>query len=110
MGLAYGACCSLVAHELAVLPHALVDLARLVDQLAPARPLAVDPVAQVVVAIRVDVPTVAVIDVILELALVDDVVDLLANARHLTIGSELHDDVLVVLALAKGESLINWLT
>ena len=95
------------AYELAVLPHALVDLARLVDQLAPARPLAVDPVAQVVVAIRVDVPTVAVIDVILELALVDDVVDFFAHTLHSSVWSNLPDDEFVESALAKLEALVD---
>ena len=36
-------------------------------------------------------------------------IDLLADTCNLTIGAKLTDDVSIVLALAKGHALINWL-
>ena len=96
--------------ELAVLPHTFVDLAALVDEFAPTRALAVDPIAQVVIAVGIDVSTVAVVNVVLELSFVDDVVDFLADALHSAICSDLTDDVFVEPTLAELETLIDGLT
>ena len=96
--------------ELAVLPHTFVDLAALVDEFAPTRALAVDPIAQVVIAVGIDVSTVAVVNVVLELSFVDDVVDFLADALHSAICSDLTDDVFVEPALAELETLAAGLT
>ena len=96
--------------ELAVLPHTFVDLAALVDEFAPTRALAVDPIAQVVIAVGIDVSTVAVVNVVLELSFVDDVVDFLADALHSAICSDLTDDVFVEPALAELETLVDGLT
>lgn len=98
------------SYELTVLPHALVDFAALVDELAPAGALPVDPITEVVVSVGVNVSTVAVVDVILELSFVDDVVDFLADALHSAICSDLTDDVFVEPTLAKLETLIDGLT
>ena len=98
---------SLLSDELAVLPLALVHSSTLIDQLAVARPLPVQPVADVVVPVGVDEPAISIIDVVLELALVDDVVDLLAYAGHFPVDTQLPDDVLVVGGLSKLFPLVD---
>ena len=97
----------MLSDELAVLPLALVHSSTLIDQLAVARPLPVKPVADVVVPVGVDEPAISIIDVVLELALVDDVVDLLAYAGHFPVGTQLSDDVLVVGGLSKLFPLVD---
>lgn len=49
------------------------------------------------------------VDVVLELALVNDVVDLLANTLNSAIESNLADDELVGSGLSKLQRLVNWL-
>ena len=78
---------SLVAHELAVLPLSFVHSAGLVYELAIARSLAVEPIANIVVTIGVNEPTEATVNVIFELAFIDDVVDFLADACYLSVGT-----------------------
>jgi len=92
------------------LPHAFVDFARFIYKLAPARSLSIRPHAYVVVSVGVDVPAIAVIDVILELALVDYVVNLFAYPLNSAIVANLADDVWVVLGLAELQGLVNSLT
>jgi len=82
----------------------------LVNKLSEARPFPVDPVPDVEVAVRVDVPTVPMIDVVLELAFVDYVVDLLAHALNATVLSDLADDELVELALSERKALVDRLS
>ena len=48
------------------------------------------------------------IDVVLELTLVDDMVDLLADSLNSTIRSNLSNDEFIVLALPKLKGLVNW--
>ena len=48
------------------------------------------------------------IDIVLELTLVDDVIDLLADTLNSTIRSNLSNDEFIVLALPKLKSLVNW--
>jgi len=98
-----------LADKLAVLPHSFVYFPIPIHQFSPARPLAVDPIAKVIVAIRIDVPTIAMIDIILKLTFVDDVVNLLSNALNAAIWTNLTYDELVVAALAKVEALVDWL-
>ena len=47
------------------------------------------------------------VDVVLELAFVDDVINLLTNTLDSTVKTNLTDDELIVLALAKLEALID---
>jgi len=97
----------LVSHELAVLPLAFVHSSRLIYEFAIAGSLTIQPVADVVVAVGVDEPAEAVVDVVLELAFVDDVIDLLADACDLAVRAKLSDDVLVVAALAELPVLVD---
>ena len=96
--------------ELAVLPHTFVDLAALVDEFAPTRALAVDPVAEVEVSVGVNVSTVPVVNIVLELSFVNDVVDFFADALHSAICTDLTDDVFVEPTLAELETLVDGLT
>ena len=89
------------------MPHAFVDLATGVDQLSPAAPLAIDPLADIEVPVGVDVAAETVVDVVLELALVDDVVDLLADTLHSAVEANLPDDELVVARLTELQALVN---
>ena len=78
-----------------------MDFAVHVDELAPAVPLPFDPLPDVVVAVLVDVTAISVVQVSLELAFVDDLVDLLAHALHATIVTDLSDNEPVILRAAK---------
>jgi hypothetical protein len=98
------------AYELTILPHALVDLSAFIDEFSPTGAFAIDPIAEVEVSIGVNVSTVPVVNVILELSLVDDVVDFLADALHSAIRSDLADDVFVEPTLAELETLVDGLT
>jgi len=100
-------CRSLVSHELAVLPLAFVHSSRLVDEFAVTRSLPVKPIPDVVVAVRVDEPPEAVVDIVPELSFVDDVVDFFADACDLAIRTELSNNVLVVAALPELSMLVN---
>lgn len=80
-----------------------------VVQLAVTRSLSFFPVADVVVPVRVDEPPEAIVNIVLELALVNDVVDLLSNSSHLAVLTELSQDVLVVFALSEGSGLVDGL-
>ena len=94
MVLNFGA--SLVAHELAILPLPFVNAPGFIYELSVARSLTIEPITYVVVSIGVNEPAEAIVNVVSELALVDDVVDLFADTGHFPIGSELSDDVLVI--------------
>lgn len=98
---------SLIAHELAVLPLAFVHAPRLVYEFAIAGSLTIQPIANVVVTVGVDEPAEAVIDIVLELAFVDDVIDFLADACDLAVRAKLSDDILVVAALPELSVLVN---
>jgi hypothetical protein len=91
------------------LPHSFIDFARFVDKFAPTGPLAINPVAEVEVSVRVNVPSIPMVDVVLELALVDDVIDLFSNTLHAAVRSDLTDDELVELALPELQRLVDWL-
>ena len=78
-----------------------------VIQLAVTGTLTIDPIANVVVAVGVDEATETIVDVVFELALVNDVVDLFSNTCHFAVFAELSQDVLVVLALPEGSRLVN---
>ena len=69
--------------------------------------LAVDPAAQIVVSVLVDVSSVAVVEIVLELPLVDDVVYFFADAMHTAVRADLADDVFVEVTLAKLHVLID---
>lgn len=97
------------AYKLTVEPLPLVDAPRLVDQLAISRPLPVEPIPYVVVAVRVYETTVAIVNIVLELALVDDMVNLLADTRDLALVVELADDVFVISTLAEFLLLVDGL-
>ena len=99
---------SSVPHVLTVLPLAFVHLPGLVHQFSVAAPLPVKPVADVVIAIRVDEPTEPVVDVVDELAFIDYVVDLFADASHLSVRCQLSDDILIILTLAEFDGLVDW--
>ena len=87
-----------MAKELAVRPESFIYSSRFgFHELAPAAALTVYPLANVEIAVCIDVPPVAVVNVVLELALVDDVVDLLADTLNATISTKLTNDELVVL-------------
>ena len=107
VGLAYGACCSLVAHELAVLPLPFVHSSWLVHEFAVAGSLTIQPIPDVVVAVGVDEPTEAVVDIVLELSFVDDMIDFLSDACDFAVRPELSNDVLVEVTLAELSMLIN---
>lgn len=81
-----------------------------VIQLSITGSLSIEPITNVVIAIRVDEATEAVVDIVSELALVNDVVNFLSNTSHLAVFSELSQNVLIVLALSKGSRLVNGLT
>lgn len=89
------------------MPHSFVDLAALVNKLAPACSLSVDPISYVIIAVRVDVPAVSMIDVVLKLTLIDDVVDLFTYTLNSAVSTNLPNNELVVLTLAKLKSLID---
>lgn len=97
-----------VSNKFTILPHSLVNFAAFVDEFAPACSLSVHPVSYIVVAVRVNVSAVTMVDIVLELTLVNDMVDLLTNSLNSTISADLTYDELVVLALAKLQGLINW--
>ena len=78
-----------MTHELTKFPLALVDAALFVDKLSISTSLSIDPLAYVVVTIRVDESSIAMVDVILELTLVDNVVDLFSNTGNLAVRSKL---------------------
>ena len=78
-----------MTHELTKFPLALVDTALFVDKLSISTSLSIDPLAYVVVTIGVDEPSIAMVDVILELTLVDDVVNLFTNTGNLAVRSKL---------------------
>ena len=98
---------SLVAHELAILPLSFVNAPRFIYKFSIARSLTIQPIANVVVAVGVDEPTEAVVDVVLELAFVDDVIDFLADASDLAVRAKLSNYVLVVAALAELSVLVD---
>lgn len=96
-----------LAHELTVLPLALVNSATLVYQFSESRSFPVKPVTDVVVTIGVYESSEAIVDVVPELALVDNMVDFLTHSCNLSVGAELTDDILVVLALSECQSLVD---
>jgi len=96
-----------LAHELTVLPLALVNSATLVYQFSESRSFSVKPVTDVVVTIGVYESSEAIVDVVPELALVDNMVDFLTHSGNFAISAELTDDILVVLALAECQSLVD---
>lgn len=98
---------SSLPHELTVLPLALVNSATLVDQFSESRPFPVKPVTDVVVSIRVYESSKSIVDIVPELALVNDMVDFLSDSGNLAIRSELSDDVLVILALSECQGLVD---
>jgi len=99
--------CLSLAHELTVLPLALVNSATFVDQFSESRPFSVKPVTDVVVTIGVYESSESIVDVVPELAFVNNVVDFFADARDLAVRTELTDDILVVLALSECQSLVD---
>jgi hypothetical protein len=96
-----------LTNKLTILPLALVDLATLVYEFAPALPLAVLPVSYVVVSVGVDIPAVTMVNIVFELALIYDMIDLLANSLHLSISTNLSDNKFAKLTLAKRHCLVN---
>lgn len=96
-----------MTHELTKFPLAFVDPALFVDKFSISTSLSVNPLAYVVVTIRVDESSIAMVDVVLELTLIDDVVDLFAYSSDLAVRSKLSQNVLVVLRLPERSSLVN---
>ena len=90
-----------------VLPHSFIDFAVLVNKLSESTSLAIDPVADVVATVGVDESAVTVVVVTHELALIDRVVDLLANTSNSAVIVELPNDELVGLTLAKWTVLVD---
>ena len=72
-----------------MLPHSFVDFSAFVNKFAVALSFSLDPVAYVVVSIRVNVPAKTMIDVIFELALINNMVDFFANSLDSTITANL---------------------
>lgn len=105
MVLNFGA--SLVAHELAILPLPFVNAPGFIYELSVARSLTIEPITYVVVSIGVNEPAEAIVNVVSELALVDDVVDLFADASDLSVWTNLANNVLVVSALAELPVLVD---
>lgn len=97
----------MISHELAVLPLPFVHSARFVYEFAVAGSLTIQPIANVVVTVGVDEPPEAVVNVVLELAFVNDVVYLFADACDLAVRAKLSNDVLVVAALAELPVLVD---
>ena len=95
------------SNELTKLPLAFIDLACFVDEFSVATPLAVKPVADVVVSVRVDKPPVTVVNIIHELTFVNDMVDFFSYSCDLAITSKLANDEFVLLALAEWEGLVD---
>jgi hypothetical protein len=89
---------------------ALVNFAGLVDELAPAGAFSIEPISYIVISVGVNEPSISIVDIVLELPLVDDVVDLFAHTGHLSVNTELSNDILVVVALSEGQGLIDWLS
>lgn len=85
-----------------------VDFALVVDELSVAATLAINPVTDVVVTVRVDEPSEAVVHVIHELSFVDNVIDLLSNTSNLSVWSQLSLDILVVLTGSELKALVDW--
>ena len=79
-----------------------MDFTVQIDELSPAVPLPVNPLPNVIVAVLVDIAPVAVVQIIFELAFVDNLIDLFANALDTTIEANLADDEAVVLRSAEG--------
>lgn len=97
------------SHEFTIFPHTLIDFARLVDQLTPAWPLAVDPISYIVITIRVDVTSIPMVDIVFKLTFINDMVNFLTNTLNSTINTNLSNDILIVLALSKLQCLVDWL-
>ena len=96
-----------LVHELTVLPLALVNSAILVYEFSVSRSFSVKPVTNVVVTIGVYKSSEAIVDVVPELALVNDLVNFLTHSGNFAISAELTDNILVVLALAECQSLVD---
>lgn len=90
------------------MPLTLIDFALVVDKLTVSTTLSVDPIADVEVAVRVDETSKSIIDVVYELALVDDVIDFFAHTSNFAIGAKLSFNVLVILAGSELQALIDW--
>ena len=50
------------------------------------------------------------IDIVLKLSFIDNMIDLLANTLNSAVITNLSNNVLVILTLAKGQTLIDWFT
>jgi hypothetical protein len=97
----------LVTHELAILPLSFVNASGSIYELSIARSLTIQPIAYIIVSIRVNEPTKTIVNVVFKLTLIDDMVNLFANSSDLAIWTNLTNDILVVSALAKLPVLIN---
>jgi len=72
-----------------------------VDELSVAASFAIQPISNVVIAVRVDEATVAIVDIIDELAFIDYVVNLFSDTCYLAICTKLTNNISVILALSE---------
>ena len=97
----------MVAHELAILPLSFVNAPGLIYELSIARSLPIQPIAYIIVSIRVNEPAKTIVNVVFKLTLIDDVVNLFANSSDLTVRTNLTNNILVVSALAELPVLVD---